>query len=127
MIEDGTPDAMLHELRIECKKLRYLLEFFSSLFPADKMDIIISQLKKLQDNLGDFNDFYVQQINLREMLGQYSSKNTDFINISMSIGGLMTILSNKQLEERNEFKNIFSEFAKKSSREFYRKLFVGKK
>lgn len=127
LIEDTSPDAMLHELRIECKKLRYLLEFFSSLFPTEKMDIIISQLKKLQDNLGDFNDFYVQQINLREMLKQYSSKNTDFINISMSIGGLMAILSNKQLEARNEFKNIFSEFAKKNSREFYRKLFVEKK
>jgi len=127
LIEDGTPDAMLHELRIECKKLRYLLEFFSSLFPAGKMDIIISQLKKLQDNLGDFNDFYVQQINLRELLEQYSSKDTDFINISMSIGGLMAILNSRQLEARNEFKNIFPEFAKKSSREFYKKLFVGKK
>ena len=27
-------DEMLHALRIECKKLRYLLEFFASLFPA---------------------------------------------------------------------------------------------
>ena len=127
IIEDSSPNAMLHELRIECKKLRYLLEFFSSLFPSEKMDIIISQLKKLQDNLGDFNDFHVQQTELKEMLEQYSSKDSDFLNISMSIGGLIAILSNKQYEVRNEFENIFSEFAKQKNREFYSKLFVENK
>jgi len=28
-----TQDELLHALRIECKKLRYLMEFFASLFP----------------------------------------------------------------------------------------------
>ena len=31
-INDDTPDEALHDLRIDCKKLRYLLEFFASLF-----------------------------------------------------------------------------------------------
>jgi len=127
LIEDSSPDVMLHELRIECKKLRYLLEFFSSLFTAKKMDIIISQLKKLQDNLGDFNDFYVQQANLEELLEEYGPKDDDYKNVSMSIGALMAILGNKQLETRNDFKKIFSEFAKQNNREFYQKLFVDKK
>ena len=46
LIDDNTPDEKLHELRIECKKLRYLLEFFTTLFPGEKMEIIIPQLKK---------------------------------------------------------------------------------
>ena len=29
-----SPDEKLHRLRIDCKKLRYLLEFFSGLYPA---------------------------------------------------------------------------------------------
>jgi CHAD domain-containing protein len=35
-ITDTTPDERLHELRIDCKKLRYLLEFFTSLFPENQ-------------------------------------------------------------------------------------------
>ena len=33
-IKRSSPDEDLHRLRIQCKKLRYTLEFFSSLFPA---------------------------------------------------------------------------------------------
>jgi CHAD domain-containing protein len=73
VIKDGeyilthTQDELLHALRIECKKLRYLMEFFISLFPRKKMTRLIKQLKKLQDNLGDFNDLSVQQEYLMHM------------------------------------------------------------
>ena len=60
-ITSRTADEKLHELRIDCKRLRYLLEFFTSVFPADQMKMLIKQLKRLQDNLGDFNDLCVQQ------------------------------------------------------------------
>ncbi len=30
---ETTPDQSIHELRIRCKKLRYLMEFFAPLFP----------------------------------------------------------------------------------------------
>ena len=51
-ISDATRDEKLHQLRIDCKKLRYLLEFFSSLFPEEAMTALIKQLKQLQENLG---------------------------------------------------------------------------
>ncbi|MBT8371362.1 MAG: CHAD domain-containing protein, partial [Deltaproteobacteria bacterium] len=60
-ILENAEDEMLHVLRIHCKKLRYLMEFFSSLFPRKKINVLIDQLKKLQDNLGDFNDLCVQE------------------------------------------------------------------
>jgi len=60
-ILENTEDEMLHVLRIHCKKLRYLMEFFSSLFPRKKINVLIEQLKKLQDNLGDYNDLCVQE------------------------------------------------------------------
>ncbi len=123
LIDEDTPDEKLHELRIECKKLRYLLEFFTSLFPENKMDIIIAQLKKLQDNLGDFNDYYVQQSSLVEMRENYSPKDPDFANVAMSIGGLIAILGVRQLEVRKEFKKKFTEFVNKRNRALYGKLF----
>ena len=60
-------DEQLHCLRIAGKKLRYLLEFFYSLFPQTEMKILIKRLKKLQDNLGDYHDLVVHQ----EMLEKY--------------------------------------------------------
>ena len=45
-----------HKLRKELKKLRYAVEFFSSLFPAKRVDPFLKRLKKLQTVFGDLND-----------------------------------------------------------------------
>lgn len=49
-----------HRLRIRAKKLRYIIEFFSDLFPGKKRArhcrIILSTLEHLQDSLGALND-----------------------------------------------------------------------
>src|SRR5690606_29300041 len=67
-ITGDSPDSDFHMLRIECKKLRYYLEFFESLFPGDEVKRAIKQLKSLQDNLGDFNDLHVQQGSIQGFL-----------------------------------------------------------
>ena len=46
---------ILHQLRIECKKLRYATEFFSSLY-GDHMKEFTGHLKKLQNLLGTLHD-----------------------------------------------------------------------
>ena len=45
-----------HKLRKELKKLRYAVEFFSSLFPAKRVDPFLKRLKKLQTVFGNLND-----------------------------------------------------------------------
>jgi CHAD domain-containing protein len=50
----------LHQLRIECKYLRYNLEFVRDLLGDDSNGIIVD-LKKLQDDLGDLNDAVVSK------------------------------------------------------------------
>lgn len=49
------PIETLHALRIDCKYLRYILEFSRDLIGDDGRHLI-SQLKRLQDHLGDLND-----------------------------------------------------------------------
>lgn len=51
----------LHRLRIDCKKLRYLLEFFRSLYPARQAVPLIKSLKSLQSVLGDIHDLAVHR------------------------------------------------------------------
>ena len=55
-ISATSPPESLHDLRKRCKELRYLLEFFSSLYePADHWQAV-RELKALQDCLGEFQD-----------------------------------------------------------------------
>jgi triphosphatase len=55
-----------HRLRIRAKKLRYLIEFFSDLFPgkkrAKRCRVILSALKDLQDSLGALNDLARREV-----------------------------------------------------------------
>jgi len=55
-----TPDAQLHAIRIQCKKLRYLLEFFAAAVPQ-AATILEHPLRRLQNRLGAFNDASVQR------------------------------------------------------------------
>ncbi len=45
-IMQNSSDELLHKLRIEAKKLRYLLEFFNSLFPQQRIQKLILNLKQ---------------------------------------------------------------------------------
>ena len=52
---DGAPISVLHALRIECKRLRYTLEFFRELLGPEAEDVIV-EVVTLQDHLGNLND-----------------------------------------------------------------------
>lgn len=60
-IDNKSEDAVIHQLRIDCKKLRYSLEYFAPLLHQATVKTHLKHLKVLQDKLGDFNDSAVQQ------------------------------------------------------------------
>ena len=51
----------MHRLRIDGKKLRYLLEFFASLWDAEETAALVRELKLVQDALGDYHDAWLQR------------------------------------------------------------------
>lgn len=122
-ITEHCPDEKLHRLRIDCKKLRYILEFFSSLFPSKEMKKIIKILKSLQDNLGDFNDLSVQQDMLREYLASLRPGSRKNQELAAALGGLLTNLYHEQQSVRKEFAAKFRKYSAIENRMLYRKLF----
>ena len=125
-IDKNTPDPELHRLRIECKKLRYLLEFFTSLFPEEDIKLIIKHLKRLQDNLGNFNDLYVQQESLKNFLKNHDvGYDLDKANTQAAAGGLISVLYQKQMDVRKQFKENFDDFSDKETSVLFEKLFTG--
>lgn len=122
-IDEAKSDEALHNLRIQCKKLRYLLEFFISLFPKKDINLFIKQLKKMQDNLGEFNDLLVQQHELKKHLSQIDLKSKKRIKEAAAVGGLISVFKYKQTGIRTGFKSIFEEFTNKKNTELFNKLF----
>ncbi len=66
----GASIERLHELRIDCKRLRYALEFLREALCAAAEDAI-DELKEAQDHLGEMNDAYVASKVLRKLLEKW--------------------------------------------------------
>jgi CHAD domain-containing protein len=67
LVADPANVKELHDLRIACKRLRYLLEIFAIAF-EDDLTPYIDEVKGLQDLLGDIHDCDVQIPMLEEHL-----------------------------------------------------------
>jgi CHAD domain-containing protein len=108
-IDPSSPDEKLHRLRIDCKKLRYLLEFFRGLYGPDRIAEQVKALKALQDNLGDFNDLSVQQEAMRAFAEELAAAGTPPATL-MALGRLIAVLARHQGEERHRFHQKFGRF-----------------
>jgi CHAD domain-containing protein len=105
-IDAQTPGEQVHDLRIEGKKLRYLMEFFAELYPAKTLKPLLKALKQLQTILGDFNDFEVQ----KKFLSNYEKSHRKSPELSAAINGLIAVLHQKQLSARAQVMQAFSDF-----------------
>jgi len=121
-INPSSPDQEYHRLRIQGKKLRYTLEFFSALFPEKTLEPAIRQLKQLQDYLGAYNDLAVQQGELREYLSGLRPGSRRNMKLSAAIGGLVTSLGTEQDRMGKEFASRFAEFCRPENTELFSKL-----
>ena len=117
-----SPPEKLHRLRIRCKKLRYLLEFFAPLFSGKDVDRAIRHLKRLQDNLGDFNDLAVQQAMLRQYLDGLRLHTRHELEMAACLGGMLTVLHREQQQVRAQFEERFREFSRPANIALYARL-----
>jgi CHAD domain-containing protein len=60
-VDGRTPAEHIHQIRIDAKKLRYLVDITPAFYRPDDFRSILGALKKLQRALGDFNDAHVQE------------------------------------------------------------------
>src|SRR5262245_23706321 len=60
-IDRHTAAERIHEIRIDAKKLRYLVDAASACYRPADVKCVLAALKKLQRALGDFNDAHVQE------------------------------------------------------------------
>jgi len=123
-ISHTTPDEAIHKIRIDCKKLRYLLYFFGSQFDKKKIKVVAKHLKKLQDKLGIFNDLTVQGDFLKNYLYQLEHKPKKDIMLIASVGGLISSLYTMQIQERDKCINELAVFSNHENRQLFKETFI---
>ena len=122
-IDDSSPPEALHELRKKSKELRYLLEFFSGLYPGKVVKPMVRTLKALQDTLGRFQDREVQAELIRS-LGDEVRALDDGAAALMAMGQLVERLQEQQAAARAEFAVRFAAFASPRQRALVRETFT---
>jgi len=113
------PASLIHRVRIDGKKLRYLLEFFSDLYPRGTVARFIGELKQLQDVLGDFNDTVVQLA----LIEEFADHGTASAETLAAVCRLTKAITERQRELRAEFTEHFEFFASDESRKLYKRTF----
>jgi CHAD domain-containing protein len=121
-----TPAEDLHELRKTCKKLRYLMEFFQSLYPAEEIKLLIKALKVLQENLGEFQDLEVQGSQLKCFSQQMMEESRVSAATLLAMGMLVADLMKRQHQAREGFATRFKAFTEPSTRALFKKLFAAR-
>jgi CHAD domain-containing protein len=122
-IGPDSPPEDLHELRKSCKKLRYLMEFFRSLYEEAEIGGLIRTVKTLLDNLGAFQDYQVQAEKLHgfadRMVAEGETPTSTLLAMGMLVGGLLE----RQAQVREAFARQFAAFDAKPNRKCFRGLF----
>jgi CHAD domain-containing protein len=135
-----SPAESLHDLRKRGKELRYLLEFFAPIFDAAVYRSVISDLKKLQDCLGDFQDSEVQrdeigvlaQAMLRDSAPQGAARGAAqgpslaaLAPTLLAMGEISARLAVLQQAARADFTDRFARFASPASQRRIHDLLTG--
>jgi len=123
-ITPDSPPPELHELRKSCKKLRYLMEFFQSLYPGELIRGPIKLLKALLDCLGGFQDLAVQAEQLGAIAVRMHAEGGAAPDTLLAMGALVGDLYRRQAEERAGFAQLFTELDAPDNRTLMRELFA---
>ena len=122
-VQPDSPAESLHQLRKECKKLRYLIEFFRSLYPAKPLKRMLRVLKDLLDCLGQFQD---RELQAEWLLGLSAELDRSDPRGLMATGALIANLLRDQQHARQRFAACFARFDAGDQQVLYRRLFRDK-
>lgn len=113
----------LHKLRLVCKRLRYLMEVYESLFPKYKIAKLIETLQELQTLLGDLHDSDLQRHDIEEFIRKTTASDAVSADETAVMDRFAEELENRVITTRAEFGQRFDAFARPSNEWRFRELF----
>jgi len=107
---DAESEAHLyHMVRIDVKKLRYMMEFFSSILDEDAFAAMLKKLKTIQTILGEHQDLDVQRHHLKAFT-ELPELHTD--ETIAAIKALRHTMAELEMQKRKAFREAFYEFSR---------------
>jgi len=122
-IGESPAPEQLHELRKDCKKLRYLMEFFAGLYEAEALDPLIKALKGLLDILGEHQDLAVQAQHLEAFAERMAAEGRAPARTLLALGALVGGLLERRTAVRAAYAAAFTAFDGDANRAAYRARF----
>ena len=114
-----TPAEAVHEVRIRCKKLRYLLDACGAAMVPDDHEILRGHLRTVQGVLGEFNDANVQSNALLARVEHHTSSPATLL----AVGALLAALEVNRKALTDRLLLGLSDLAAPGTRLRYRSLF----
>jgi CHAD domain-containing protein len=111
-IHDKTPAEEIHQVRIEAKKLRYMIDATRSLHDHRDLDPIIDVLKRVQNVLGDFNDAQVRERSLLDFGRALVEAGAGEPAVFLTVGRLAENARNRAVSLRAQVDRELSRFCK---------------
>ena len=108
----------LHKLRIEYKKMRYLLESFGYLYEKKEIKKLLKEMKKLQNVLGLFHDSHQQKMIFEALLETEENERVRSFIKEILLSGLKAYQKKEILKIRKQLKGFFK------NEEAYRQIFA---
>lgn len=121
-IRPDSPPTDLHRLRKDAKRLRYLLESFGALGGTRRTRAVVEELRRLQDNLGAFQDAQVQAERLRDAAAAAASSGGGGPEMAGAVEPLAEHLAEQQASARDHFAERFAAYDRKAARRAVRDL-----
>ncbi|MCB2199626.1 CHAD domain-containing protein [bacterium] len=109
LIDTSSPPYQLHEVRIEIKKLRYLIEFFHPLYPGKAMGRFVKRLKRFQEHLGRYNDCAMQHEFLQAGLQERFGVETEIVRDIEPLKLLIESVRQRAQQEREAFTRLIED------------------
>jgi CHAD domain-containing protein len=111
-INEKAPAEDIHAARKRAKRLRYAAEMLGSALPAKDVKSIVSHMKRLQDDLGQFQDSEVQLHLVRDLLDDTSLGGAASANAVAAGELMMEDLIERQKAARGDLVKALREFAR---------------
>jgi 2-keto-4-pentenoate hydratase/2-oxohepta-3-ene-1,7-dioic acid hydratase in catechol pathway len=121
--DDSAPED-LHELRKRCKRLRYQLEMYGGAFDDAEVPDMVRRLRKLQNVLGDYQDFHTHArmlAGLRAAAVDSGQPDPAFLAL---VDRLLAVLDLRAAAARARFAARFAQFAARRHHAQRRALFA---
>jgi CHAD domain-containing protein len=122
-ITTESPAEDLHDLRKRCKELRYLLEFFGGLYDRATYKAFVDELKRLQENLGAFQDAEAQWFLVRDAAEELRA--TAPIDTLLAMGRMAYELRLRQEHEHAVFTDTWARFYAQENRARFAAMVAG--